>query len=48
MRDNREELYDFFAELIEDIAIEKAIEEGKETVLVDRESIFKLLEPKQS
>lgn len=31
MRDHREELSDFFAEILEDIAMEKAIDEGKET-----------------
>lgn len=43
-RENREEFSEVFAELIEDIALSKAIEEGESTEYVDRESIFKLLD----
>ncbi|PZV08522.1 MAG: hypothetical protein DCF22_20110 [Leptolyngbya sp.] len=46
IRDNREEVSEFLAEIIEDIAMESAIAEGETTQLVDRESIFQLLEPK--
>lgn len=46
LRDNREEVSEFLAELIEDIAMERAIAEGEATELVSRESIFQLLEPK--
>lgn len=46
MRENRAEVSDFLAEIIEDVAMERAIAEGETTELVSRESIFKLLEPK--
>jgi len=44
--ENKEELSDLIIEIIEDIALSKAIEEGEETELVDKESIFKILEQK--
>ncbi|MBM0741935.1 hypothetical protein JOY44_09905 [Phormidium sp. CLA17] len=47
IRDNREEVSEFLAEIIEDIAMERAIAEGEITELVGRESIFQLLEPKR-
>jgi|GEM_PF-2321510 len=46
LRDNREEVSEFLAELIEDVAMERAIAEGETTELTSRDSIFKLLEPK--
>lgn len=46
IRENREEVSEFLAEIIEDIAMERAIAEGENTELVSRESIFQLLEPK--
>ncbi|WP_392480713.1 hypothetical protein [Nostoc sp. C110] len=44
--DNREEVSEFLAEIIEDIAMERVIAEGETTELVNRDSIFQLLEPK--
>lgn len=44
LRDNKDELYQLFAEIIEDIAMERAISEGETTELVSREMIFKILE----
>ncbi|ODG98298.1 hypothetical protein A4S05_09520 [Nostoc sp. KVJ20] len=46
IRDNRKEVSEFLAEIIEDVAMEQAIAEGETTKLVSRESIFQLLEPK--
>ncbi|PHM11528.1 hypothetical protein [Nostoc sp. 'Peltigera malacea cyanobiont' DB3992] len=46
IRDNRKEVSEFLAEIIEDVAMEQAIAEGETTELVNRESIFQLLEPK--
>ncbi len=46
IRDNREEVSEFLAEIIEDIAMERAIAEGETTELTSRDSIFQLLEPK--
>jgi dsDNA-binding SOS-regulon protein len=46
LRDNREEVSDFLAELIEDVAMEQAIAEGETTELTSRDSVFQLLEPK--
>ncbi|MBN3961949.1 hypothetical protein [Nostoc sp. NMS8] len=46
IRDNRKEVSEFLAEIIEDVAMEQAIAEGETTELVSRESIFQLLEPK--
>ncbi|MBF2002684.1 MAG: hypothetical protein IGS38_18410 [Synechococcales cyanobacterium M58_A2018_015] len=46
IRDNREEISEFLAEIIEDVAMERAIAEGETTPLVSREAIFRLLEPK--
>jgi dsDNA-binding SOS-regulon protein len=46
LRENREEVSDFLAEIIEDVAMERAIAEGETTELVSREAIFQLLEPK--
>ncbi|MBW4583180.1 MAG: hypothetical protein KME42_26730 [Tildeniella nuda ZEHNDER 1965/U140] len=44
LRDNREEFSELLAEVIEDMAMERAIIEGENTELVSREAIFKLLE----
>ena len=46
IRDNRKEVSEFLAEIIEDVAMEQAISEGETTEPVSRESIFQLLEPK--
>jgi len=45
IRDNRQEVSEFLAEIIEDVAMERAIAEGESTEQVSRESIFQLLEP---
>jgi dsDNA-binding SOS-regulon protein len=45
LRENREEISDFLAEIIEDVAMERAIAEGETTEIVSREAIFQLLEP---
>ncbi len=39
----KEVFSDLFAEIIEDIALEKAIKEGENTEPVSREAIFKIL-----
>jgi hypothetical protein len=46
LRDNREEVSEFLAELIEDIAMERAIAEGETTELVSRDAIMQHLRPK--
>lgn len=46
LRDNREEFSELLAEVIEDMAMERAIEEGNSTEIVSRDTIFQLLEPK--
>jgi predicted house-cleaning noncanonical NTP pyrophosphatase (MazG superfamily) len=46
LQDNREEFSELLAEVIEDIALERAIAEGNITELVSRDTIFQLLEPK--
>jgi hypothetical protein len=46
VRDNREEFFELLSEVVEDIAMERAIEEGNTTELVSRDTIFQLLEPK--
>ncbi len=45
LRENKDELEELFAEIIEDMAMERAIAEGETTELVSRETIFKILEP---
>lgn len=47
LQEQKEVFYDLFAEIIEDIALEKAIKEGEKTELVSREAIFKILEIKK-
>jgi Asp-tRNA(Asn)/Glu-tRNA(Gln) amidotransferase C subunit len=44
-QENREEFSKLLSEIIEDIAMERAIQEGEETEPVSREAIFKILEP---
>ena len=46
VRDNREEFSELIADIIEDVAMERAIAEGNTTELVSRDTIFQLLEPK--
>lgn len=46
IQDNREEVSEFLTEIVEDIAMERAIAEGEATEIVSRESIFKILESK--
>jgi hypothetical protein len=46
VRDRRQEVSEFLAEIIEDVAMERAIASGETTQLTSRESIFQLLEPK--
>jgi hypothetical protein len=46
IRDNQSEVSEFLAEIIEDMAMERAIAEGQTTELTSRASIFQLLEPK--
>ncbi|MCY7274346.1 MAG: hypothetical protein LH702_11545 [Phormidesmis sp. CAN_BIN44] len=46
LQDNKAEFSELLAEIIEDIAMERAIAEGKTTELVSRDTIFQLLEPK--
>jgi hypothetical protein len=47
LQEQKEVFSDLFAEIIEDIALEKAIKEGEKTELVSREAIFKILESKK-
>lgn len=44
LQDNREEVSDFLTDIIEDIALTQAITEGENSEMVDRASIFQLLE----
>ncbi|HAA33450.1 MAG TPA: hypothetical protein DCE56_44185 [Cyanobacteria bacterium UBA8553] len=44
-QENREEFSKLLSEIIEDIAMERAIQEGEEKEPVSREAIFKILEP---
>ncbi|MBF2063666.1 MAG: hypothetical protein IGS39_04435 [Calothrix sp. C42_A2020_038] len=43
IHEQKEVFSDLFAEIIEDIALEKAIKEGENTEPVSREAIFKIL-----
>ena len=45
--ENKEEFSALFTEIIEDIALSKAIEEGEKTELTDRETIFSILNQEQ-
>ncbi len=44
IQEQKEVFSDLLAEVIEDIALEKAIKEGENTEPVSREAIFKILE----
>ncbi|NMG10387.1 MULTISPECIES: hypothetical protein [Brasilonema] len=44
IQERKEVFSDLFAEIIEDIALEKAIKEGENTESVSREAIFKILD----
>jgi hypothetical protein len=44
LQEQRELLYDVFAEVLEDMALAEAIREGQQTGKVTRETIFKILE----
>jgi hypothetical protein len=46
LRENSSEVSALLSEIIEDIAMEKAISEEENTEIVSRESIFELLERK--
>jgi hypothetical protein len=46
LRENRADVSALLSEIIEDIAMEKAIAEGENTEIISRESIFGLLERK--
>ena len=46
LRENSSEVSALLSEIIEDIAMEKAISEGENTEIVSRELIFELLERK--
>ncbi|BAY13601.1 hypothetical protein [Calothrix sp. NIES-2098] len=43
IQEQKEVFSDLLAEIIEDIALEKAIKEGEDTELVSRDAIFKIL-----
>ncbi|GET40423.1 hypothetical protein [Microseira wollei] len=47
LQERKEVVYDLLAEIIEDIALEKAIEEGENTDTVSREAIFNILGRKE-
>jgi hypothetical protein len=44
LQERPEEIADLLAEIIEDLALAKAIEAGETTPLTSREAIFKILE----
>ena len=44
LQEQRDLLYDVFAEVLEDIALANAIKEGEETEIVSRKQVFKILE----
>ncbi|MEM9924826.1 MAG: hypothetical protein AAF915_13905 [Cyanobacteria bacterium P01_D01_bin.50] len=46
IQENKEVFSDLFAEVIEDIALAKAIKEGENTETVSREAIFNILRNK--
>ena len=47
LQERKEVVYDVLAEIIEDIALEKAIESGENTEPVSREAIFNILRRKE-
>ncbi len=44
LQENREELYELFAEVLEDMALTNAIREGASTEYVSRAEVFEVLE----
>ncbi|MBW4628360.1 MAG: hypothetical protein KME49_23320 [Brasilonema octagenarum HA4186-MV1] len=44
LQEQKEVFSDLFIEILEDIALEKAIKEGEKTETVSRETIFKILD----
>ncbi|MEH1872525.1 type II toxin-antitoxin system Phd/YefM family antitoxin [Nostoc sp.] len=46
LQEQKEVLYDLLTEIIEDIALERAIKEGENSETVSREAIFQILETK--
>lgn len=44
LQEQKEVFSNLFSEIIEDIALEKAIKEGENTETVSREAIFKILD----
>jgi len=44
LQEQRDLLYDVFAEVLEDIAMVNAIKEGEATALVPRKEVFEILE----
>ncbi len=47
IQEQKEVFSDLLTEIIEDIALEKAIKEGENTEIVSREAIFKILGTKR-
>ncbi|MGI8503346.1 MAG: hypothetical protein ACR2LR_19760 [Hassallia sp.] len=47
LQEQKEIFSDLLAEIIEDIALEKAIKEGEKTEIVSREAIFKIWKNKK-
>ncbi|MBN3941596.1 MAG: type II toxin-antitoxin system Phd/YefM family antitoxin [Nostoc sp.] len=46
LQEQKEVFYDLFAEIMEDVALERAIKEGENTETASREAIFKILDSK--
>ena len=44
LQERKEEVYDVFLEVLEEISLTKAIEEGEQTELVSKAEVFKALE----
>ncbi len=44
-QEERDVLYDVFAEVLEDFALVRAIQEGESSETVSRDEVFQLLEP---
>ncbi len=47
LRENRELLHEVLAEVLEDFALAEAIQEGRKTPLVSRETVFRTLRGKR-
>ena len=47
LRENRELLHEMLAEVLEDFALAEAIQEGRKTPLVSRETVFRTLRGKR-